>query len=175
MRTLDVSDSPDQSIPGLVEQILDPSVYRSDAAFNIPNDADDTSMIVAVQKFHSRFHPDDPIEPDLSALNVITRFFDRDRSKTDPRDHWRGEQETGVFLTWLKDENLETFSSPKAGIMTHGVNKVDCVVNANVLFSFALNGVRSWEGFEEAKLLLIRTIREGLGSGRSAASTIHSS
>lgn len=147
-----------------VQRVLDEdeNPYGFDAVFNIPNDADDTSTVVATQKYHRFYHSAERIKPDLSALRVITRYRDKDRRKMDKRDQWRGEQESGAFLTWLKDEDLPTFSSPEAGILTHGVNNIDCVVNANVLFSFSLNGVQNWNGFDDAKRLLARAVNEKL-------------
>jgi hypothetical protein len=147
-----------------VKRVLDKNEnpYGFDAAFNIPNDTDDTSTVVAVQKYHSLFHPEESINPDLAALNEITRFVDKERTIIDERDLWTGTHNSGAYLTWLKDENLETFSDPASGIITHGVNNIDCVVNANALFSLALNNAQSWKGFNDAKYLLSRTITEKL-------------
>ena len=130
-----------------------------DSVFNIPNDADDTAIVVAIQKLHSELQPQDRITPDLAALRLLTRHRDIGRARKDARIKWRGNTDTGAYLTWLKDEDLGTFSDPETGVIPLGVNNIDCVVNANAVFSLALNEAHGWPGFEDAKTML-RTITD---------------
>ena len=130
-----------------------------DSVFNIPNDADDTAKVVAIQKLHSVFQPRDRITPDLAALKTLTRHRDIGRVKRDTRNTWIGSAGTGAFLTWLKDEKADTFAAPEEGVIPLGVNNVDCVVNANAVFSLALNDAREWAGFDDAGKLLMRVAR----------------
>ncbi|NRA46205.1 MAG: hypothetical protein HRU09_14725 [Oligoflexales bacterium] len=111
--------------------------YGVDALANIPADADDTAVALA---HFQVFGPEQaPIE--LSTLSQsLLSWRDLGRSKEDGRDQWK-EGESGAFLTWLKDENLDRdhrFLEPELGVMPLGVNNVDCVVNANVLFALGL-------------------------------------
>ena len=129
--------------------------YGFDSVFNIPNDADDTAIVVAVQKLHSVLQPGDRVMPDLAALKMLTRFRDLGRTKRDKRFEASETPDTGAFLTWLKDENLDTFSAPEQGIIPLGVNNVDCVVNANALFSLAVNDAGDWAGFDDARKMLM--------------------
>lgn len=139
--------------------------YGFDAIFNIPNDADDTAIVVAMQKIHSVLQPRDHITPDVSALRVLTRFRDRGRVEREMRTAWSGHTDTGAFLTWLRDENLETFSAAEKGIIPLGANNIDCVINANVLFSLALNDASQWTGFEDAKKILVNVVRTRAWTG----------
>jgi hypothetical protein len=150
----------DVNVETWIRQVLNrrKNPYGFDSAFNIPNDADDTAMVVAIQKLHSLLQPQDNIKPDLSALKVLTRFRDLGRVKHERRNARIGITETGAFLTWLKDENLDVFSAPEKGIIPLGVNNVDCVVNANALFSLALNGAHKWAGFEDARKMLVTIV-----------------
>ncbi len=147
-----------------VRQILDKeqNPYGFDAAYNIPNDADDTSSVVAAQKYHQHFQPEDGVTPNLAALGVLPRYLDLHRHKHDDRAQWKGQGETGAFLTWLKDEDLPVFMSPASGVIPRGVNNVDCVINANALFSLSVNGLADSEGYDAARRLLVRTIGEKL-------------
>jgi hypothetical protein len=111
--------------------------------FNVPNDADDTAMATAILKLHNRE------SNQTGPLRVIVGYRDQNRTKSDPRDHWTP-KDSGAYLTWLKDERSPTFASPNEGVMPMGVNNVDCVVNANVLFSLALNGLQEAPGFHES-------------------------
>ncbi|MCB1395432.1 MAG: hypothetical protein H6898_17315 [Rhodobacter sp.] len=130
-----------------------------DAIFNLPNDADDTALVAAIQRLHSRLQPGDRVRPDLGALRVLTRYRDRGRDRHDPRNRAGGAIDTGAFLTWLTDEERDVFSAPEAGVMPLGVNNVDCVVNANALFSLSINGVRDWAGFARARDFLVSAVR----------------
>ncbi|WP_188528028.1 hypothetical protein [Sinisalibacter lacisalsi] len=145
---------------GWVRRVLDreENPYGFDAAFNIPNDADDTAIVVATQKLHSLLQPRDGITPDMAALRVLPRFRDVGRTKHAAYGDWTGGRATGAFLTWLKDENLDTFSAPGQGIMPLGVNNVVCVVNANALFSLALNNASGWAGFGDARRMLVDVV-----------------
>ncbi len=129
-----------------------------DAAFNIPNDADDTSLAVVIQKLNRRDIPE--IKVDLAALEEIKKYRDVGRRLEDLRDGWKGKN-SGAFLTWLKDENLPTFSGPESGIIPLGTNNVDCVVNANVIFSLSLNGLNHFPGFDEANKLMLQVVKRG--------------
>lgn len=144
-----------------VRQALDRTVnpYGFDAVFNIPNDADDTATVVAIQKLHSVLQPRDHVSPDVAALRLLTRFRDLARAKRDLRNDWIGNSDSGAFLTWLKDENQDAFSGASSGIIPLGVNNIDCVVNANALFSMALNGGTQWAGFADARQLLVNVVR----------------
>lgn len=129
-----------------------------DAVFNIPNDADDTAIAVAMQKLNSRDLPE--VKVDLTALKELLNHRDIKRSMEDSRDGWKG-KDSGAFLTWLRDENLQTFSQPENGVIPLAANNVDCVVNANAIFSIALNGLQSFPGYEEASQLMLRAVEQG--------------
>lgn len=127
----------------------------ADALFNIPNDADDTSTAVTIQHFFARRFPDSGIKADMAALEIISQYRDLDRAREDGRDSWKGKS-TGAFLTWLKDENAAVFARPEIGIIPLGVNNVDVVVNANVLFAMALTGRKDLPGYSDC----VRLIRD---------------
>lgn len=131
----------------------------ADALFNIPNDADDTSTAVAMQALYARRYPDAKARVALEALSRLPAFRDLDRAREDGRDGWKG-RSSGAYLTWLKDENEPIFGTPETGIIPLGVNNVDAVVNANVAFSLALNGLKSTPGYDEALRLLARAIEQ---------------
>jgi len=139
----------------------------TDAFFNIPNDADDTAVAVAVQKLHSRgYDPDSPdpyynnpdnFRVDLDALKKLEKYRDLNRGKSSKYDSWKG-KDTGAYLTWLKDENLDSFGSPESGVIPSGVNLVDDVVNANAVFSMALNDQKESDGYKSAIKLIANSI-----------------
>lgn len=88
-----------------------------DAAFNIPNDADDTATAVATQLLY-RKNKEKVLESssvyeniDISALKRIAEFRDLNRKKEDGRDIWKGKN-TGAFMTWMKDEEVCKFAFP---------------------------------------------------------------
>jgi len=143
-----------------VRLVLDDSrnPHGFDAIFNLPNDADDTALVAAVQRLHDRLHPEDRIHPDLAALRELTHYRDRGRHRQDPRNLAGGAVDTGAFLTWLTDEERDVFSAPEAGVMPLGVNNVDCVVNANALFSLSINDARDWAGFARARDFLVSAV-----------------
>ena len=127
--------------PGWVEAILDKSVnpVGLESFFNIPPDADDTALAMIAY----RLFPDAQAQEVEALSQVLLDHRDVSRAFEDTRDRWKGHN-SGAFLTWLKDESLsiqEAFR-PGGGTMPFGVNNVDCVVNANVLFALGLNGHR---------------------------------
>jgi hypothetical protein len=137
----------------------------SDAVFNIPNDADDTSIAVALQRLYCQLN--NPLLSDglknftidTGALITISQFRDLDRYAEDGRDNWKGEN-TGAYLTWLKSEYLPHFYDCRMGVIPLGINNVDCVVNANVIFSLGINGLTSCPGYEESINLMYKVIKE---------------
>ncbi|MFZ2961184.1 MAG: hypothetical protein WA705_30255 [Candidatus Ozemobacteraceae bacterium] len=131
----------------------------ADALFNIPNDADDTSSVVAFQNLYFRHYPGIASPPALDALAVAARYRDIDRAREDGRDGWKGKG-TGAYLTWFKDETAPTFDHPENGIIPLGINNVDSVVNANTAFSLALNNLKSLPGYRESLNLLAATIEQ---------------
>ncbi len=137
-----------------------------DALFNIPNDADDTSMGVVLQRLlHNEYATLPPsscyyqVAVDTEALNLVSKFRDVNRVKEDGRDRWKGKS-TGAYLTWLKREDLPVFSSCETGVIPLGVNNVDVVINANILFSLSLNQRQGIAGYTESLYLLKRVIFE---------------
>jgi hypothetical protein len=114
------------------KQMGDPTInpYGMDSAFNIPNDADDTSVAVVIDKLYSS-------NTDLKAMQAIFQHRDTDRPKRDKRNEWIA-KDSGLFLTWLKDDTLPPFADPTTGVIPIGVNNVDCVVNENVLLAMGL-------------------------------------
>lgn len=127
----------------------------ADALFNIPNDADDTSTAVMFQHFFNARFPESGVKADMAALEKITRFRDLNRAREDGRDAWKG-KDSGAYLTWMKDENLPVFATPETGIIPLGVNNVDVVVNANVLFAMALTGRKDLPGYHDC----VRLVRD---------------
>lgn len=131
------------------------------ALFNIPNDSDDSSTALSIQKLKSGFfkaYPDDPFFCDASnfaidypVADVIARYRDvnRDPKFEDGRDSWKGFN-TGAFLTWLKDETAPTFASAETGVMPLAKNNVDAVVNSNVLLMAGLLNKKDIAGYSEA-------------------------
>jgi len=131
--------------------------YGITAVFNIPVDADDTSVAVATQLLYANYVGERATAPDLAALELVTTFRDLDRTKEDGRDAYKG-KDSGAYLTWLRDETLPTFADPEAGVIPLDVNNVDAVVNANALFSLTLNGMTEFPGYEESARLLEKVI-----------------
>jgi hypothetical protein len=132
----------------------------SSALFNIPDDSDNTSMAVGFQLMYERWKGSGVVHCDLSPLDLIPMFRDVDRKLTDRHNAVLG-QNTGAFLTWLKEESQPVFSAPGKGIIPLAVNNVDIVVNANVLFTLSLAGRVSVPGYREATGLLAKVVREG--------------
>ncbi len=127
------------------------------ALFNIPNDADDLSMATAIFKLYAQRHHLDATFTETDSLLSVARFRDSNRTKEDGRDAFKGSQ-SGAYLTWLKDENAPLFANPQSGIIPLGVNNVDAVVNANVLFALALHDINGIKGFDESIDLLVHVI-----------------
>lgn len=131
--------------------------YGVDALANIPADADDTAVALA---HYQVFSPQQaPIDLSSMASSLLS-WRDMNRTKEDGRDAWKGGQ-SGAFLTWLKDEDLDRdhrFLQPEAGVMPLGVNNVDCVVNANVLFALGLAklGIEADEAIETSSKLMLK-------------------
>jgi hypothetical protein len=134
-----------------------------DAFFNIPDDADDTSLAVALQQlWRNSFGSDTPVgvdQPDTLALKYLTCFRDVDRKKEDGRDGWKGSN-SGAYLTWLKSEALPLFGNPDLGVIPLEVNNVDAVINANVLFVQGLTGLHDTIGMNAAIKLLKKAVME---------------
>lgn len=155
-----------------LQRVLDPKENPSgtDALFNIPDDADDTAMAVAIQRLHAGDHDPAASDPyrrdarnfrvDTKALEKLSEFRDVGRAMADPRDTWK-KDDSGAFLTWLKDEKAPTFGDPASGVIPLGVNNVDGVVNANAVFSLALNGMKSQPGYAEACQLIHDIVDQG--------------
>jgi len=143
--------------------------YGADALFNIPNDADDSAMSVAIQRLHSYEYKPSSADPyyrdptnfqvDVGVLDVMEKYRDHNRVKEDGRDAWKGKN-SGAFLTWLKDENLDIFGTPETGVIPLEVNNVDCVVNANSLFALALNGRENTDSFGAVSNLMLEVIKK---------------
>ncbi len=125
-----------------------------DALANIPNDADDTALAILTHALATTFDQVPPL--DSAPLEQMLLWRDKDRTKGDHRDDWKTD-DSGGFLTWLKDEDLSKelrFKSPETGVIPLGVNNVDCVVNANVLTAFGLSGYQDHPAVHEASELL---------------------
>jgi len=128
----------------------------SNALFNIPNDADNTSIAFIFRHFMKKKFPEINIQPVVD-LDIFGSFTDKNRVKTDRHNEKIG-RETGAFLTWLKDENLPVFTNPWEGVIPLEANNVDIVINANALFALSLCGKQEITGFNEAVNLLINCI-----------------
>ncbi len=139
-------------------QILDTENNKFGMAsfFNVPNDADDTSVAMAMITVEA-MKGGNAKAVDRGPLETITRYRDVDRVKADARDNWTP-KDTGAYLTWLKDENLSVFSDARTGIVPMGVNNVDCVVNANVMFALSLNDMNTAPGFSESATYLANVV-----------------
>jgi hypothetical protein len=131
----------------------------SSAIFNIPNDADNTSMAVAFGVLYNKWLGQDPRLAVTRALDRLPDFRDRNRSHCDRYNESLG-TDTGAFLTWLKDERLPTFSEPKEGVIPLGINNVDIVINSNVLLAMTLAQKRDAPGFTDAIRLIAQTITD---------------
>lgn len=129
------------------------------AVFNIPNDADNTSIAVSFQLLMNRRNgtamPAELLEP----LELLPCFRDLDRVNRDRYYKTFGEG-TGAYLTWFKDESKPVFEEPSKGVIPLTVNNVDIVINANVLFALALSGKTSMPGYEDTINLLVKAIEE---------------
>lgn len=157
LRTLIPGASPPENEKGnWVRDVFDREKNPSgaDAMGNVSNDADDSAVAFASMRLNHEM--DQGPSPDLGVLADILQWLDEGRVKEDGRDAWKGPN-SGAFLTWLKDENLpddQRFMSPETGVMTFGINNVDCVVNANVLLAMGLADSRNHPSVLEASATL---------------------
>lgn len=134
--------------------------YGLESAFNIPNDSDDTSTIVAIQKI-TQLHNRSNTFVDLAALREILHWRDdKNRSQDDPRTSWWKGDATGAYLTWMKDEDSPLFEEPQSGVIPLAFNNVDCVVNANILFSLGLNQMLNSPGVNQASKTLLEVAKK---------------
>lgn len=131
----------------------------SAAIFNVPDDADNTSMAVSFQILYEKWSGKTTGSSDIKSLEFLSGFRDRERIKNDRYSKWFG-KDTGAYLTWLKDENLPSFSGPDQGIIPLAVNNVDIVINSNVLFALSLANMKSEPGYRDAVKLIAKTIGE---------------
>jgi hypothetical protein len=143
--------------PGWIQAIGNPSInpVGIESFFNIPSDADDTALALIAQK---TFGVPDPEEHEKLS-NILLAHRDLNRQFEDTRDSWKGKN-SGAFLTWLKDESLpisEGFN-PRTGTIPFGVNNVDCVVNANVVFALGLIGMGDHPAVEQSLRALNRSV-----------------
>jgi len=142
----------------------------AEAFFNIPNDADDTAVALALQFLHAQeYDPESTSEYyrhpgnfklDDGAINEVLKYRDLTPERSREYDNWAG-KETGSFLVWLKDASSPTFSSPITGVMPGGENLIDETVNANVLFALALLGKNNEPGYAEAQALIRQSSESG--------------
>jgi len=126
--------------------------------FNVPNDADDTSVIVAAQTLYARVRREAP-PSDAAALRHVILHRDVNRAKEDNRNTWK-RGESGAYLTWLRDEDAPLYGDPADGVVPLGVNNVDAVTNANCLFALAVNDMKDAPGYTDCETLLARVVRE---------------
>jgi hypothetical protein len=161
----------DPEMADWLDKVMNPEINPggTDAFFNIPNDADDTSMAAALQKLHEKDYQPGLNDPyfsnqenfivDKNALLMLQDYRDLDRTQASKMDAWKGEN-TGAYMTWLKDEDIDTFATPETGVIPGVVNLVDDVVNANAVFAFALNGLKDAEGYDDACSLVKKSADE---------------
>lgn len=124
----------------------------ADALFNIPSDADDTALAVALwHLIGTRSSLQNFV--DCQVLADLEKFRDLGRTREDGRDDWKPHN-SGSYLTWLASESEPTFDRPHRGVIPLGVNNVDAVVNANVVYALALTGRKNAPGYDDA----VRTI-----------------
>ncbi|HOW24751.1 MAG TPA: hypothetical protein PK711_03705 [Bacteroidales bacterium] len=119
------------------------------AVFNIPNDADNTSMAAGFQILYHQWLGKSCPSDDIRPLDLLALHRDLNRFITDQSSEFIAE-ETGTFLTWFRDEHLPIFTNPEKGIIPLGVNNVDLIINANALFALSLAKKTSYPGFAEA-------------------------
>lgn len=140
----------------------------ADAFFNIANDADDSSVALVLQYLDKRRAKADqasgPCDGTLNTfdnelIEEITQYRDIGRKfeYESALDVWKG-RNSGAFLTWLKNEQIDTFEQAHLGVIPGGKNNVDIVVNANVLFSLSLLGRKESAGYKECCELLISAV-----------------
>ena len=130
----------------LVDKNINP--IGAESGFNVTGDNDDTSLAVVSKSLFDSSTKEEEIKV---LVDKMTRYRDLDRRWEFPTDSWK-KKNSGAFLTWMKDENLDAKDSfdTKTGTIPYGVNNVDCVVNANVLFSLGLTDNKDAAGYFEA-------------------------
>ncbi len=141
----------------LMNKEVNPDGFAS--FLNVPNDSDDTSVAMALLSIQAQ-QDNQSDKLDLSPLLKITEYRDISRSKSDARDFWTPKN-SGAYLTWMKDENAPLFGDYPSGVMPLGVNNVDCVVNANVVFALSLNNQKEAAGYSDSLNYLAQVTRTG--------------
>jgi hypothetical protein len=140
---------------------LNPKINANgaDSIFNIANDADDSSMALA---FEYLLKNKKYVTKEMdTVIKEITQYRDIDRklSFSDEFEHWKGEN-SGAYLTWLRDETDNSFTKAEIGLIPTGKNNVDVVVNANILFTLSLLGRTDSDGYQSCVNLLCKAIEE---------------
>lgn len=131
---------------------------------NVTNDADDTALAYELITLNGQVKKNQAKSPRAvqpwypeKVGSVFSPWRDLNR-RFGPHPYNRlngGYKETGAFLTWLKQEQNSFFGVlmdaewDETGIHD-GVNDIDCVVNANVLTTLALNDELDTQGVESA-------------------------
>ena len=134
--------------------------YGVDALANIPADADDTALAASTLELAAAFDGADRPSPSLT--EGLLKWRDLGRVREDGRDTWKG-QDSGGFLTWLKDENVpreDRFMTPETGVIPLGVNNVDCVVNANALLALGLQGLGDSAVVGDVSALMAKAVEQ---------------
>ena len=130
----------------------------ADSLFNIPADADDTALSAALwHLIGMRSSPQSFV--DRQVLAGLERFRDLGRTREDGRDDWK-RRNSGSFLTWLASESEPTFNRPHRGVIPLGVNNVDAVVNANVVYALALTDRRNAPGYDDAVRIIALAVEK---------------
>lgn len=142
-----------------IERVLDPqqNPHGLSQLTNIPDDADDTAIAVAVLELQRRAGKG---QGDVASLDRLP--LHRDLQRTTPRvpdEQWQGSN-TGAYLTWLAPELSNPFANPAGGVLPCGQNDVGPVVNSNVLLALGLCGRTDLPGYADAVNLVVRTIEE---------------
>ncbi len=137
------------------------NLQGADAIFNIPNDADGTSLAIALSYLHAH-----QLSSELEhAIEEVVHFRDKNRKHTQAGtmrsqfEHWLPEN-SGAYLTWLKQESGQLFKQAHQGLIPNGINNVDIVVNANVLFMLSLTGKTRSKGYNACIDLLCKAVEQ---------------
>lgn len=131
--------------------------WGSSVIFNLPNDADNTSVAIATQVLYNKCYQNNGVNPDVNSLEKVSLFRDINRKKIDINNN-PADKDTGAFLTWFKDEDVPVFSLPQHGIIPLEINNVDITINSNILFALALTNKKSTPGFQETINYIARAI-----------------
>ncbi len=132
---------------------------KTDAIFNIANDANDTSLAIAIQYLAGNKSVSKTM---ASQLKQLSHFRDINRTVknfSSAFETWKPEN-SGAFLTWLKEEDFNPFLHPENGLIPGSINNVDAVVNANVLFTLSLLQKHHAPGYQESIQLICKVIEE---------------